>query len=322
MSRDGVPIEKVSVIVPNLNCPILDRALDSLYAQALEPGISLEIIVVGRDEPGCLARFRDVIDIRTPSPVGPGTARNIGIRRAEGELIACMDADCLADRNWLQELIHAHREWPHQAVIGGSIRIEAENFWAMADNLSSFHAYLPTRPPAEYPVLPTCNVSMRRRAFQEVGLFNERLLFDEDADWMMRARRKGYTLRFHPAAQVWHRSQRRTFQAVLSHAHLWGSYSIVTRQAYRDLQTLPFVLRHWWSLVLASPLIGAAVTMRVYSRSPRTWRHLQAFPVIMLAKVAWCLGAAGRLRRAGGLDQMEAAGHAIVEEETQHVEKD
>jgi GT2 family glycosyltransferase len=315
-------IKRVSVIVPNLNCPILDQALDSLKAQVLEPDVSLEIIVVGQDKPGCLARFPDVIDIRTPSPVGPGTARNIGIRHAKGELIACMDADCVADHDWLPEMIRAHRKWPHRSVIGGSIRIEADNFWAMTDNLSSFHAYLPTRPPGEYPVLPTCNVSMRRWAFEQVGLFSEKLLFDEDADWMMRARREGFTLRFHPAAEVWHRPQRQTFQAVLSHARTWGSYSIITRRRYQDLQPLPFPLRRWWSLLLASPLIAAAVTTRIYARSPRPWRHARALPVVLLAKLAWCWGAAGRLRRGGAREWGEVAAKDDAGEERQSVEKD
>lgn len=294
--------DRASVIIPNLNCPILDQALGSLYTQSLEPGVLSEIIVVGQDEPGCLQGFPDVTYVHTPSPVGPGTARNIGIRRAQTELIACMDADCVADPHWLGEMIAAHHEHPHRAVIGGSITIEADSFWAMTDNLSSFHAYLPTRPSAVYPVLPTCNVSMRRNAFEQVGLFSETLLFDEDADWMMRARRKGFTLYFHPAAQVWHRTQRKTLQAVLAHARAWGSYSILTRHKYADLQPLPLVLRQWWSLKVLSPLIAAAVTARICAQSPWSWRHLTAMPVIVLAKVAWCWGAAERLKHNGGLE--------------------
>ena len=294
-------ITAVSVVIPNLNCPILDQALDALYAQSLEPGVSMEIIVVGQDEPGCLRRFPRTMYIHTQQPVGPGTARNIGIQQAQGQLIACVDADCVADPRWLSEMIAAHHKHPHQAVIGGSIRIDAHNLWALADNLSSFHAYLPTRQAAEYPVLPTCNVSMRREAFDQVGLFNEALLFDEDADWMMRARRLGFTLYFCPPARVWHRTQRHTFRAVMSHARVWGYYSIVTRHRYPDLQPLPRVLKRWWSLVLSSPLIAMAVTARIYARNPHTWRYVSVAPVILAAKLAWCWGAAHRLRQGTAL---------------------
>jgi len=291
------PISEISVIIPNLNCPILDQALDALYAQTLEPDVSMEVIVIGLDKPGCLQGFPQVSHIHTGHPVAPGTARNMGITRARGELIACLDADCIVDPQWLSEMVIAHQERPYRTVIGGSIKIEAENYWALADNLSSFHAYLPTHQAARYPVLPTCNVSMRREAFDLVGLFDEDLIFDEDADWMMRARQKGFTLYFHPRASAWHRPQRYTFQAALSHARAWGDFSIVTRHRYQDLQPLPLVLKRWWSLLLFSPLIAAAVTARIFMRNPSVWRFVHTSPVILLAKLAWCWGASQRLRR-------------------------
>ena len=290
-------LTEISVIIPNLNCPILDQALDALCAQSLPHDVSVEIIVVGQDEPGCLQRFPQIVYIHTENPVGPGTARNIGIQQARGELIACVDADCIADPHWLSEMLTAHQEHPQQAVIGGSIRIDMDNFWALADNLSSFHGYLPTRQAAVYHVLPTCNVSMRREAFDRVGLFDEALLFDEDADWMMRARQEGFTLYFYPPAVVWHRTQRHTFQAALSHGYMWGNYSIMTRHRYSDLEPMPFFLGTWWGLLLLSPFIAAAATARIYVRNPGTLRYVDTSPVILLAKLAWCWGAARRLRQ-------------------------
>jgi GT2 family glycosyltransferase len=302
MTGTGAEIRTVSVIIPNLNCPILDQALDALRAQHLEPGVSVEIIVIGRDEPGHLRGYPDVLFIQTEHPVPPGVARNIGIEKAKGELIACLDADCIADPMWLAAMLVAHREHPHQTVIGGSIQIDADNYWALADNLSSFHGYLPSRAPAPYPVLPTCNVSMRKNAFKQVGLFAPEMVFDEDADWMMRAREKGFTLQFYPSARIWHRTQRSSFQATIAHAQIWGDYSIITRHRYRDVQPLPFILSHWWSLLAFSPLIAAAVTARIYARNPRTVHYLYTSPVIFLAKMAWCWGAARRLQKGFDLE--------------------
>jgi GT2 family glycosyltransferase len=192
-------------------------------------------------------------------------------------------------------MLAAHQEYPDHAVIGGSIAIEADNYWALADNLSSFHAYLPSHPAALAPVLPTCNVSMRRGAFEKVGLFDKDLAFDEDADWMMRARLQGLTLHFCPSARVWHRTQRNSFRSVLSHAELWGNYSIVTRHRYSDLNPLPVILRRSWSLVTLAPLIAAAVTARIFLRNAGARPYIHAAPIVFLAKVAWCWGAAKRL---------------------------
>jgi GT2 family glycosyltransferase len=295
MTKLRSAIKSVSVIIPNLNCPILDQALHSLYAQRLDPDVSVEIIVVGQDEPGHLGQFPDVIYVPTEHPVPPGVGRNMGILKSRGELIACLDADCVADPDWLSEMLAAHRKAPERAVVGGSIEIEADNYWALADNLSSFHAYLPSQPPTQVQVLPTCNVSMRRRAFDEVGLFDKDLAFDEDADWMMRARIEGITLSFYPWARVWHRTQRHTFRSVLSHAELWGNYSIVTRHRYSHLNPLPVILRRSWSLVALAPLIAAGVTARIFVRNSGARRYLHTAPVVFLAKTAWCWGAAKRL---------------------------
>lgn len=297
-------ITRVSVIIADLNSPILDRVLDALYAQRLEPGLSVEIIVVGQDDPGCLRRFPRVIFERTEQPVGPAAARNMGIRRACGQLIAYLDADCVPDINWISEMVAAHRQHPQRAVIGGSIIIDADDIWALTDNLASFHAYLPTRRAAVYPVLPTCNLSIRRSAIEEVGLFDESFLINEDVDWTMRARRKGFSLYFHPSARVWHQTQRRTYRSVLRHAKHWGYYSIVNRYRYSDLEPLPFAFRHWLNLVVLSPLIAIAVTTGIFMRNPSALRHVYVFPLILGTKLAWCWGAARRLKQREKFDHV------------------
>lgn len=295
-SSEKQDITYVSVIIPNLNCCILDQTLKALYAQSLEPHISVEIIVVGQDEPGCLLGFPEVVYIPTEQPVGPATARNMGITRASGNLIACIDADCIADTHWISEMITAHRQCPKKTIVGGSIRIDDRNLWALADNLASFYAYLPNRRPAIYPVLPTCNVSMRREAFEKVGLFDESLLVSEDVDWMMRARRMGFSLYFYPRARVWHRSQRRALRLVLLHAATWGYHSIVNRHRYADMEPLPVILKYWWGLALGTPLLALAVTTKIFVGNPALWRYVYALPVVLMAKLAWCWGATCRLK--------------------------
>jgi len=290
-------IKCVSVIIPNLNSPILDQVLAALYSQQLEPEVYVEIIVVGQDTSGCLQRFPEVVFEYTERPVGPAVARNIGIGRARGQLIAYLDADCVPDPMWVSAMIAAHRAHPDRAIIGGSIKIDAENIWTLADNLSNFHAYLPTRQAAVYRVLPTCNLSIKRDVIDQVGLFDESFLINEDVDWTMRARQKGFSLYFCPAAQVWHRTQRGTARAVWQHAMLWGYYSIVNRHRYSNLEPLSFVLRHWLTLVVLSPMIAISVTAGIFVRNPAILKSIYTFPVILGAKLAWCWGAAKRLKQ-------------------------
>ncbi len=94
---------RVSVIIPSFNAAkYLPECLDGVFNQSLKP---LEIIVV---DDGSTDNTREVLrsDIETgrvkyfyQENQGPGTARNLGISKSLGELVAFCDADDL----WLPE---------------------------------------------------------------------------------------------------------------------------------------------------------------------------------------------------------------------------
>ncbi len=87
---------KVSVIVPLYNkAPYILRALDSALAQTRTPD---EVIVVDDgsqdDGPALVAACTDPrIRLIRQANAGPGPARNRGIREAQGEYLAFLDAD-------------------------------------------------------------------------------------------------------------------------------------------------------------------------------------------------------------------------------------
>ncbi|MFN8533370.1 MAG: glycosyltransferase [Dehalococcoidia bacterium] len=288
----------VSVVIANLNCPVLDRALAALERQILPRGLRVETIVAGRDDPGLRLDFPEVRFIESERPLWPAAARNLAIREATGDLVLSIDADCVPGRHWIARLVAAHEETAGPVAIGGSIRVEGANLWALADNLSSFNQYLPSRPAGPIAQFPAANFSVRRTIFEEVGPFDETLRIGEDTDWLMRARRAGVSLRFEPRAVVWHNTQRRTFGAVIAHAAEWGYHAAHTRTRYaRELGT-PAVFRHWWAALLGAPAVATAITAGIYTRNPSAIRYIKAAPIVWLAKLAWCVGAARRLRQA------------------------
>src|SRR5918993_2695584 len=94
---------RVSVVIPAYNAaPLIGAALDSVFSQSFT---DLECIVVddgSRDERQlleALAPWRDRIVYVRQENGGPAKARNTGIARARGELIAFLDAD----DEWLPE---------------------------------------------------------------------------------------------------------------------------------------------------------------------------------------------------------------------------
>jgi GT2 family glycosyltransferase len=293
-------IRSVSVIIANLNCPVVDRGLAALARQALPAGLSVETIVVGRDEPGCLRRFPWVRFIETDRPLWPAAARNVALAAATGDLIASLDADCVPSRRWVGALVTAHQTLGERVVIGGAIRVDGANLWALADNLASFNHYLPSRPAGPVAQVPAANLSARRALFDEVGPFDERLRIGEDTDWVIRARRVGAQLRFEPRAVVWHNTLRRSLAAVVAHGYEWGYHAAFNRVRYAaELQT-PWILRRWWATAAAAPIIATATTAAIYLRDRGTIRYINVAPFVWLAKLAWCIGAARRLRRLAG----------------------
>jgi GT2 family glycosyltransferase len=297
MMARGV-IRTASVIIPNLNCPVLSESLGSLCDQAARATVQVEIIVVGLDAYGNSQSFPTVLFIETTGPMWPSVARNIAIKRATGELILCLDADCVPEGQWIARMVEAHQMHPTWSVIGGSIRIDSDNVWALADNLASFNAYLPSHTETIRDTLPTCNVSMRRDTLAQVGFFNERLQVGEDTDWMMRARRLGFALRFDREACVWHRSQRRTLSTLLSHAELWGYHSVRNRLIYEEFIGLPTMARLWPVLLASAPAIALSFAARIFAQGRLPRQYWPTAPLVTLAKLAWCWGAARRLREA------------------------
>lgn len=92
----------ISVVIPVYERPdLVDRAIDSVLAQILPPGITLELIVVDDGSSGeTHARLlewcnRDArVRIRSIPHCGmPGAVRNRGVEKARGSLLAFLDSD-------------------------------------------------------------------------------------------------------------------------------------------------------------------------------------------------------------------------------------
>lgn len=179
--------ETISVIMPNLNMgAYLDHALASIAQQS--PRVH-EVLLV---DCGSTDQTFAVIDkhqalglnIRVLEHPGlhPGAARNQALARAEGELIAFLDADDLWPADKLQRQTARLAAAPHVDMVTGYVRYFDV---AAADGLSPAPG---SRSQALFHVnLGAC--LYRREVFEKVGgAFDESLIYSEDVDLLLRVR--------------------------------------------------------------------------------------------------------------------------------------
>ncbi|MGB5871560.1 MAG: glycosyltransferase [Albidovulum sp.] len=223
----------ISVIIPHYNQPEhLLRCLASLVGQKPH-GHDVEIIVVDNGSESMpeaeVAAYPGVILDKETTP-GPGPARNHGVLLSKGEILAFIDADCVADDGWLEAIAARFGSDPQAVILGGDVQILHEDP-ARPTAIEAFEAEFGYR--MEHYIkrnnyTGTGNLAIRREVFLDVGDFIG-MGVAEDRDWGLRAFAKGYRtmwepnmLAFHPArgnfaelARKWDRHVAHEFEAIL-----------------------------------------------------------------------------------------------------------
>jgi len=194
---------KVSVIIPTYNrAYFLKEAIDSVLAQTYK---DYELIVVddgSEDETAQIVKqYQNKLRYIFIPHQGVSRARNIGIQEAKGELIAFLDSDDL----WLPQKIEMQVTFftshPEALVC------QTEEIWirnGLRVNPKKYH--LKPSGMIFAPSLKRCLISpsavmMRKRLFDEVGLFDETMPACEDYDLWLRVTAK-YPVYLLPQALV------------------------------------------------------------------------------------------------------------------------
>lgn len=195
------------MVIPHLNQPeMLERCLKSLADNTRAPD---EIIVVDNGSEGLphVAPHVTLLQEKTP---GPGPARNLGVAHATGNVLAFIDADCLARFNWLEE---AEKAIETAEILGGDVRIGYANprHLTVLEAYESIYAYQMKRYIAEEGFTGTGNLVVRRDVLSEVGPFAG-LSVAEDKDWGQRATRMGHRITYVPQMRIYHPARRTFFE--------------------------------------------------------------------------------------------------------------
>lgn len=270
---------RLSVVIPHLNQPqMLARCLASLAAGSRAPD---EVFVVdngSREMPVAICAGHPGVTLLSEATPGPGPARNRGIAAATGDVLAFIDADCIADPGWLVA-IEAQMADPAAQILGGDVRIALADpaRMTMVEAYETVYAYRMDRYIARQGFTGTGNLAVRRAILADVGPFAG-IGVAEDMDWGRRATARGYRLRFVPQMRVYHPARANlTELAVKWDRHLAHEY-IAARSAPR--QRLK-----WLAKTLAMPFSPLAELPQLLTTDRLTTPGQRALALAALTRI-------------------------------------
>ena len=194
---------RISVIIPHLNQPqMLARCLGALRNGTRQPD---EIIVVDNGS-DVLPDVPGIVTLLCQETPGPGSARNMGVAAASGDVLAFIDADCLAQFDWLEAAAKAILTGD---ILGGDVRIAYVNpaKLTVLEAYESIYAYQMQRYIAQEGFTGTGNLVVKATVLDTVGPFAG-VDKAEDRDWGQRATGMGLEIIYVPQMRVYHPARR------------------------------------------------------------------------------------------------------------------
>lgn len=187
--------------------------------------------------------------------------RNIGIEHAKGDVIAFIDGDAVAAKDWLSEIKEAFEESDVIGVGGPDLLPEDSIYKSKALamimtsplatggklNPSTQHSMMAAERYVEH--IPTCNLCLKKEIFDTVGKFDESFVKGQDLELNYRITKAGYKLFHSSSIKVVHYRKQHIRQfsrqiykwakakvaiikkhgmnGITSYVYLWPAYAII-----------------------------------------------------------------------------------------------
>lgn len=201
----------VSIIVPVYNCAAtLEETLLSLKEQNYQG--KTEIIVVdnnSNDNSDRIAKkITDIKVVYERNIQNAAATRNKGIQVSQGEVIAFIDSDCIAEKDWLEKAIKI-MVTDKVDRIGGNIGVKPisseSSVPALLDALYSFSQKTVVQ---KYQSAMTGNFITKKEVFDRIGGFNNDYFEFEDIELGIRAAKANLSISYGEDCLVWHPPRR------------------------------------------------------------------------------------------------------------------
>jgi len=261
---------RVSVIIPCRNGErVVAAAVRSALVQTEPPFEVLAVDDASTDRSADAARAAGARVLRNNRRRNAGGARNAGIEAASGEVLAFLDADVVAARDWLERVRLAFGGDPEIVGVGGRVRNGRPGLYGDLDLYLNHSEWIDRRGPAFKKLIPTLAIAYRRKAIGPVRFVETNL--GEDASFGEAVLHRGGKLWYDPGIVMTHRHERLDWKA------FWRRQVDCGRTIYRTrvlhdrpgrvlvrFPALVFLFPHLWIVVarmIRNGLAGRAVTL-------------------------------------------------------------
>ena len=209
----------VSIIIPVKDRPKdIAECLQSL-AGLNYPEDKMEVIVV---DDGSKQSISDIVSsfnaklIRIEESQGAAVCRNIGAQNAGGDILAFLDADCMADKNWLREMV-PFLQIEGIGAAGGLVdsyyhKSHLDRYEEAFSSLSMGKRMIFQGNTESNFYVPSCNLLVKSTVFRAMGGFKKGMHVGEDVDLCWRIRKNGHVLLYVPVGKVDHKHRNKLFK--------------------------------------------------------------------------------------------------------------
>ncbi|MAB92915.1 MAG: glycosyl transferase family 2 [Alteromonas sp.] len=206
----------VTVIIPTYHDWVrLSACLDALKMQTYSSNL-IEIFVVNndpQDTPPSMELAENVTILAESKP-GSYAARNLGLSRAQGELIFFTDSDCKPANDWVENAVTIFKASAETKRIAGRVKVfSAHDSFKLVELYDSVFAFQ-QEAYVKSGFAVTANLVARRECFDTIGPFNSELMSGGDVEWNLKATKTGLLMQYCDNVMVQHPA-RDTLKALL-----------------------------------------------------------------------------------------------------------
>jgi cellulose synthase/poly-beta-1,6-N-acetylglucosamine synthase-like glycosyltransferase len=200
---------EVSVIVPAYNAEkTIGKTISGLLNQDYNKKYEIIIVDDGSTDATreVVKKFKEVKLIEQEHK-GPAAARNLGAKKAKGNILLFTDADCIPARNWIKNMIEPFKNKEIVGVQGTYKTLNKESLIARFAGYEIEERHKKMEKQKYIDFIGTFSAGYRKDIFLKFNGFDESfpIASGEDPELSFRISKAGYKMVFQPKAFVFHK---------------------------------------------------------------------------------------------------------------------